>query len=252
MGRLDGKVVVITGAAAGMGRAMACLFAREGASLLLADIDTNGGEETAALVTESGGRATFRRVDVSEPAEVEAMVRAALDMYGVVDVLCNNAGIEGASGRLADQSVENWDRVLRVNLKGVFLGMKYALPPMVEHGRGSIINTASVAGLNGWHGGSAYSASKGGVVILTKTAAIEYAKWNVRVNCICPGVIQTAMIERITGGTEASLERLKRMQPMPRLGQAEDIAQMALFLASDESGFVTGAAMVVDGGLDAR
>lgn len=252
MGRLDGKAAVITGAASGMGRAAALLFAREGARLLLADIDTAGGEQTATEIAHSGGTAAFRRVDVSQPEQVEALMQAALDAYGALDIVFNNAGIEGMSGRLADQTVENWERVLSVNLKGVFLGMKYALPPMVERGGGSIINTASVAGLNGWHGGGAYSASKGGVVILTKTAALEYAKWNVRVNCICPGVIQTAMVERITGGVEASLERLKRMQPMPRIGQAEDIAQMALFLASDEAGFITGAAMTVDGGYTAR
>lgn len=252
VGRLDGKTAVITGAASGMGRATALLFAAEGARLVLADVDADGGEQTAAWVTSAGGAAVFRRVDVSRAAEVEGMVRAAQDTYGGLDVLFNNAGIEGESSWLADCTEENWDRVLAINLKGVFLGMKYALPLMAAQGRGSIINTASVAGLVGWRAGGAYSASKGGVVILTKTAALEYARFNVRVNAICPGVIHTPMVERITGGTDAAIERLRSSQPMPRVGEPEEIARMALFLASDESTFVTGAALPVDGGYTAR
>lgn len=252
MGRLDGAVAIITGAASGMGRATAQLFASEGARLLLADVNAAGGERVAGEIGRNGGSVVFRRVDVSRAGDVEAMVHDAVDRYGGLDVIFNNAGIEGVSARLADWSEPDWDRVIDVNLKGVFLGMKYALPVMVERGGGSVINTASVAGLVGWHGAAAYSASKGGVVLLTKTAALEYARWNVRVNCICPGVIHTAMVERITGGGDEVLERLKRMQPMPRVGEAEDIARIALFLASDESTFVTGSALTVDGGYTAR
>jgi NAD(P)-dependent dehydrogenase (short-subunit alcohol dehydrogenase family) len=252
MGKLDGKAAVITGAASGMGRASALLFAQEGARLLLADVDAKGGEAVADEIARAGGRAIFRRVDVSQPEQVEAMIGAAVTELGALDVLFNNAGIEGESARLADSSLANWDRVLAINLKGVFLGMKYALPVMIERGGGSIINTASVAGLVGWHGAGAYSASKGGVVILTKTAALEYARWNIRVNCICPGVIHTPMVERITHGRADMLERLKQAQPLPRIGTPEDIAQMALYLASDDAAFVTGAAMVVDGGYTAR
>ena len=252
MSRLDGKVVIITGAGSGMGRAAALLFGAEGALLVLADIDGAAAERTAKDVATAGGSALAQRTDVSREEDVQKLIdRAAFD-HGRLDVIWNNAGIEGPSARLADQTLAEWQQVLAVNLTGVFLGMKYVLPVMVEHGSGSIISTASVAGLVGWHGAAAYSAAKAAVVNLTRTAAIEYAKYGVRVNCICPGVIQTAMVERITGGTSQSLKRLKRMQPLPRIGQPEDIARMALYLASDESAFVTGAAMVVDGGYVAR
>ena len=252
MSRLDGKVVIITGAGSGMGRAAALLFGGEGALLVLADIDGSAAERTAKDVAGDGGSALAQRTDVSHEEDVQKLIERATSEHGRLDVIWNNAGIEGPSARLADQTLAEWQQVLAVNLTGVFLGMKYALPVMVEQESGSIISTASVAGLVGWHGAAAYSATKAAVVNLTRTAAIEYAKYGVRVNCICPGVIQTAMVERITGGTSQSLKRLKRMQPLPRIGQPEDIARMALYLASDESAFVTGAAMVVDGGYVAR
>lgn len=251
MGRLDGKVAVITGAASGMGRATALRFAREGAKVLLADVDTDGGASALDAITGAGGDAAFLRVDVSRSADVQEMIRVAVQELGGLDVLFNNAGIEGQSSWLADCTEENWDRVLAINLKGVFLGMKYALPHMAAQGHGSIINTASVAGLVGWRAGGAYSASKAGVANLTRTAALEYARYNVRVNAICPGVIHTPMLERINPNPEM-MQRLITMQPMPRLGTPDDIANMALFLASDESTFVTGAMLPVDGGYTAR
>ena len=253
MGRLENKVAVITGAASGMGRATAARFAREGAAVLLADVDERGGEEAVARIAADGGRAAFVRTDVSSSDAVQAMIGAALERFGGLDVLFNNAGIAGESARLADQSEENWQRVLGVNLTGVYLGMRHAIPVMLERGGGSIISTASVAGMVGWAGAAAYSASKAAVINLTRTAAIEYARRNIRVNCICPGVIHTPLLEGIYGGSiEGAMDRLLRMQPMPRLGTPEDVARMAFFLASDESAFVTGAAMVVDGGYTAR
>jgi NAD(P)-dependent dehydrogenase (short-subunit alcohol dehydrogenase family) len=251
MGRLDGKVAVITGGASGMGRATALRFVTEGAKVLLADVDTTGGESALGEIKSAGGVATFRRVDVSQAADVQEMIRVAVQDLGGLDVLFNNAGIEGQSSWLADCTEENWDRVLAINLKGVFLGMKYALPHMAAQGFGSIINTASVAGLVGWRAGGAYSASKAGVANLTRTAALEYARYNVRINAICPGVIHTPMLDRINPSPD-TMRQLVTMQPMPRLGTAEDIASMALFLASDESTYVTGAMLPVDGGYTAR
>jgi NAD(P)-dependent dehydrogenase (short-subunit alcohol dehydrogenase family) len=251
MGRLDGKVAVITGGASGMGRATALRFVTEGAKVLLADVDTAGGESALGEIKSAGGEAAFLRVDVSQAADVQEMIRVAVQDLGGLDVLFNNAGIEGQSSWLADCTEENWDRVLAINLKGVFLGMKYALPHMAAQGFGSIINTASVAGLVGWRAGGAYSASKAGVANLTRTAALEYARYNVRINAICPGVIHTPMLDRINPSPD-TMRQLVTMQPMPRLGTADDIAIMALFLASDESTYVTGAMLPVDGGYTAR
>jgi NAD(P)-dependent dehydrogenase (short-subunit alcohol dehydrogenase family) len=203
MGRLDGKVAVITGAASGMGRATAVLFAREGAAVLVADVDDRGGQDTVAQIAAGDGRALFRRTDVSSGDDVAGMIGTALDRFGALDILFNNAGIAGENGRLADQSEANWHRVLSINLTGVYHGMRYAIPVMIERGGGTIISTASVAGMVGWAGAAAYSAAKAGVINLTRTAAIEYARWNIRVNCICPGVVHTPLLDGILGGDAA-------------------------------------------------
>lgn len=252
MPRLADKVAVVTGAGSGIGRASATLFAAEGAAVLVADVNERGGEETVSAITAAGGRAAFLRVDVADSAQVERMIATALERFGALDVLYNNAGIAGESPRLADTDEAMWDRVLSINLKGVYLGMKHAIPVMVEHGGGSIVSTASVAGLVGWKGSAAYSAAKAGVVNLTRTAALEYAPMNVRINCVCPGAIRTPLLESVRGRMESDDARLMGMQPLRRVGEPEDVARLALYLASDESAFVTGAAMVVDGGFTAR
>ncbi len=248
MGKLDGKVAIVTGAASGIGRATALLFADEGAKVVVADWHEDDGRRVADEIAGRGGAATFVRVDVSKPEDVEAMVRAAVDTYGRLDVLFNNAGMEGEQAPTAECTLENWDRVIAVNLKGVFLGMKYGIAAMLRSGGGSIINNASVAGIVGFASIPAYCASKGGVIQLTKTAALEYAKQGVRVNAICPGVIWTPMVERFVGGSEQTRGALEALEPVGRFGRPEEVARLALFLAGDDSTFCTGAPFVVDGG----
>jgi NAD(P)-dependent dehydrogenase (short-subunit alcohol dehydrogenase family) len=249
MGRLTDKVAIITGAASGIGEATAMLFAKEGAGLLLADWQDARGEQVAEAVRKNGGKAAFLKTDVSKPEDVQAMVRAAVQEYGRLDVIFNNAGIEGEMNKpTAECTLENWHRVIGINLTGVFFGMKYAIPEMLQSGGGSIINTASVAGLVGFAGIPAYCAAKGGVVQLSKCAALEYAKQNIRVNVICPGIIWTPMVERATDGTEEGRAAFTAFEPVGRLGTAGEVANVALFLASDESSFCTGAPFIVDGG----
>lgn len=252
MGKLDGKVAIVTGGGSGIGRASALLFAREGAHVVVADIDAGRAAAVAGEITGAGGQAIAAPTDVSRPDHVEAMVRAAVDTYGRLDVLFNNAGIEGEPGLLADSSIENWQRVLAVNLTGVYLGMKFGIAAMLKKGGGSIINTSSVAGLVGFPATAAYCASKGGVIQLTRSAALDYARQGVRVNAICPGVIDTPMVQKVAVTAPAMLEMVKEQTPVGRMGTPEEVAGMALFLASDESAFCTGAVFVIDGGWVAR
>ncbi len=253
MGKLEGKSAIITGAASGIGRATALLFAREGARLALADVDP-AGQGVADEITQGGGTAIFVKTDVSKPEDVQALVRATVEAYGRLDIIFNNAGIEGEQRFTADCSVENWDRVLAVNLKGVFLGMKYAIPEMLKNGGGVIVNTASTAGLTGYPSLPAYSASKGGVIQLTKTAALEYARQGIRVNCICPGGIYTPLVERFTRGIpQEQIQKMVEMaHPVGRFGTPEEVAKLALYLASDDSSFCTGAPFIIDGGMTAQ
>jgi NAD(P)-dependent dehydrogenase (short-subunit alcohol dehydrogenase family) len=249
MARLVGKSIIVTGAASGIGEASALLFAREGAVQVLADWDAERGEAVAAKVRDIGGSAVFARTDVSKVEDVKAMVDVAVREFGRLDVIFNNAGIEGEMNKpTADCTLDNWDRVIAINLSGVFYGMKFAIPEMLKTGGGSIINTASVAGLVGFAGIPAYCAAKGGVVQLSRCAALEYAKQNIRVNVICPGVIWTPMVERATGGTEEGKQAFSAIEPVGRMGTADEVAQVALFLASDDSSFCTGAPFIVDGG----
>jgi NAD(P)-dependent dehydrogenase (short-subunit alcohol dehydrogenase family) len=247
MGKLDGKVALITGAGSGMGRATALLFARESARVAVADYVPAGGRETAGMIKEDRGEAIFIEADISKAADAEMMVKKTVDTYGRLDILYNNAGISGRMAFTAEITEEEWDLILNINLKGVFLGSKYAIPVMLEQGGGVIINTASTAGLAGSPGLPAYSASKAGVVLLTKTMALEYGKQNIRVNCICPGAIHTPMLE----AGPIQIDTTGRGIPLGKIGQPEDIAQAALYLASDDSSFITGISLAVDGGFTA-
>lgn len=252
MGRLEGKVAVITGGASGIGAATVKRFCAEGAAVVIADLNDAGGRELVGAVAAAGGRAAFQRTDVSREADVQAAMQRAVSDYGRLDAVFNNAGLGGAIGPLEETSVEDWDRTQAVLLRGVFLGIKHAIPHLRAAGGGSIISTASVAGLRGGAGPHAYSAAKAGVINLTRSAALELGAQHIRVNCICPGGIHTPLLtSRFPGGGEALTPLLAMLQPIPRAGYPEDIAAMALFLASDESSFVTGAAMVVDGGFTA-
>jgi NAD(P)-dependent dehydrogenase (short-subunit alcohol dehydrogenase family) len=250
MGRLDGKVAVITGSASGIGRATAVRFAGEGAAVVISDLNKDGGESAVRDCKEHGGRAVFQRADVSAESDVQAMIARAVKEFGGLDIIYNNAGLGGAVGPIEQITVENWDKTFGVLLRGVFLGIKHAAPEMRKRGGGSIISTASVAGIRGFAGLHAYCAAKAGVVNLTRSAAMELAKDRIRVNCICPGGINTPILHRnIPGGREAMEQFLASGQPIQRAGHPEDIAAMALFLASDDSEWVTGQAMIVDGGL---
>ncbi len=252
MGQLDGKVAVITGAASGMGKASALLFAREGAHVVLADLNGPGGEATAEEASAAGKRCVFQRTDVSSEPDVEALVARALKEFGRLDVMFNNAGIGGALGSIADIAVEDWDRTLAVCLRGVFLGIKHSVAPMRAQGGGSIVSTASIAGIDGYPNLHAYCAAKAGVVNLTRSAAIELAADKIRINSIAPGGVSTPILGGGSNYNKAATDAaLANAQPLPIAGQPEDIAQAALFLASDAARFVTGHCLVVDGGATA-
>jgi NAD(P)-dependent dehydrogenase (short-subunit alcohol dehydrogenase family) len=251
-GRVDGKIALVTGAGSGIGRATALVFAREGAKVLVADVVVDGGEETVRQIKAAGGEALFIKADMAKAAEVEAMVQKAVTTYGRLDCAHNNAGIEGATGRTADYREEDWDRVIRVNLTGVWFCMKHEISQMLKQGGGAIVNTASDAGLLGVPQMPAYVASKHGVVGLTKTAALEYAKSGIRVNAVCPGVIKTPMVERITSQRAGRAERMAAAEPVGRMGKPEEIAEAVVWLCSEAASFVTGLPMSVDGGIAAQ
>ena len=244
--RLQDKTAIITGAGSGIGRAVALTFAKEGGKVVVADWSEKGGQETSDMIKQAGGEAVFVKTDVSKTTDIEKMVGTCLESFGRVDILINNAGIlKGAP--LHKTSEDDWDAVLDVNLKGVFLASKKVIPEMLKQDKGKIVNVASIAGLVGFEGVGAYCASKGGIIALTREMALEYAKNKINVNCIAPGVIKTAMTKDMLND-QATKAGFEAQTPYPRLGEPEDIANAALYLASDESDFVTGEVLVVDGG----
>ncbi|HWE62367.1 MAG TPA: SDR family oxidoreductase [Chloroflexota bacterium] len=252
--RLQDKATLITGAGSGIGRAMAVLFAREGARIVAADVSLEGVEETVRMIHDQGGVALSVACDVTVSEQVRQAVERCVAEYGRIDVLCNNAGV-GSTQTVVDTPEEVWDRCFNVNVKGVYWGCKHAIPIMASQGKGTIVNTASVAGLVGIPNRAAYCASKGAVVTLTKAMAVDHVGQGIRVNCVCPGTVDSPWVARLLAGTgDPGAERraLEARQPMGRLGTPEEVALAALYLASDESAFVTGTGLIIDGGIAAR
>jgi NAD(P)-dependent dehydrogenase (short-subunit alcohol dehydrogenase family) len=248
MGALEAKVAVVTGAAKGIGRASARVFAREGASVVVADIDEVGGRETVSIVESAGGRASFVRTDVSVKEDVYAMVRHAVDTFGGLDCAHNNAGIAAPMAPLADYPDDGWDRTIAVMLTGVYHCLKAEIPQMLERGGGAIVNTASGVGLVGYPSQAAYTASKHGVIGLTKVAALDYGALGVRVNAICPGTARTPMVDEAVRDDPSLDAYLKTLHPIGRIGEAMEIAEAAVWLCTPAASFVLGAALPVDGG----
>lgn len=250
MNGLHGKVAIVTGGSSGIGRATALAFAREGVKVVVSDVAVDGGEETVRLIKAQGGEAIFVRCDVSQSAEVEALVKKTIETFGRLDFACNNAGIGGESAPTADYSIDGWNKVIGVNLSGVFYGMKYQIPEMLKQGGGVIVNMASILGWVGFANAPAYVAAKHGVLGLTKNAAIEYGRQNIRVVAVCPAFIHTPMVD--DGLPPEMLKQLESVHPVGRLGTPEEVAELVVFLCSDGASFITGAPLLVDGGYVAQ
>ncbi len=242
------KVVLITGAGNGIGRATALAFAQQGASVVVADMSRSAGEETTALITQAGGIATFILCDVTKDQDVQSMVDGTIETYGKLDIAFNNAGIEIESSKLADGDEATYDKIMDVNVKGVWRCMKYQIPALLKQSSSAIVNTASIAGLGAAPKMSIYSASKHAVIGLTKSAAVEYGKKGLRVNAICPAVIDTEMFRRATENDPQKEQYVRSLHPVGRIGQPEEVAAAVLYLCSDLAGFTTGVALPIDGG----
>jgi len=245
------KVVLITGAGNGIGRATALAFAQQGASVVVADMSRSAGEETTALITQAGGTASFILCDVTKDQDVQSMVAGTLEIYGKLDIAFNNAGIEIESSKLADGDEATYDKIMDVNVKGVWRCMKYQIPALLKQSTSAIVNTASIAGLGAAPKMSIYSASKHAVIGFTKSAAVEYGKKGLRVNAICPAVIDTEMFKRATQNDPQKEQYVKSLHPVGRIGQPEEVAAAVLYLCSDLAGFTTGVALPIDGGATA-
>jgi NAD(P)-dependent dehydrogenase (short-subunit alcohol dehydrogenase family) len=243
--RFTNKVALVTGAASGIGRATAIAFAAEGAHVAVLDRTEEALRETVAAVEQAGGKVLVIACDVAQPDQVEAAVSRTIDTFGRLDIAFNNAGVENKAARVADIELEEWDRILDINLRGTFVCMKHELAQMVRQGSGVIVNTSSGAGIRGVAGGASYAASKHAIIGLTKSAALDYAKSNIRVNAILPGNIETPMMDRFTGG---DIQKAIDLEPVGRLGKPEEIADAVLWMSADLGAFVTGAAISVDGG----
>jgi NAD(P)-dependent dehydrogenase (short-subunit alcohol dehydrogenase family) len=243
-----GKAAFVTGAANGIGRAAALAFARKGANVVVADVSERGNQETVRMIEELGERALAVRCDVTRSEDVKAALDKGVETFGRLDFAFNNAGIEQPVTLAANLTDEEWDRIVRVNLRGVFLCMKHEIPLLLKQGGGAIVNTSSGAGVKGIAGQAAYCAAKFGIVGLTKAAALDYAKSNIRVNVVCPGIIDTPMMDRFSGGTPAGRERVIAQEPVGRMGKPEEIAAAVVWLCSDAAAFVVGHAMIIDGG----
>jgi len=252
MKEFEGKVALVTGGGSGIGRATALAFARDGARVVIGNRNVQRGEETVSMIRAAGGTASFRRTDVLVAADIEALVKHAVSEYGGLDLAFNNAGIEGEPRPLAEQTEANYDAVMDINVKGVWLSMKYEIPRMLDQGGGAIVNCASVAGVIGFPGIGIYSASKHAVIGLTKAAALEYSAQGIRVNAVNPAVIDTEMVDRLADGMNMKKDDLTTFHPIGRLGRVEEVAEAVLWLCSEKASFVTGHSLMVDGGFTAR